>query len=68
MIYLISKNLNPEKAHGWDNISIRMIKLCGKAIVDPLRILFLSFLEEGVYPDDWKKSNVVPIHKKEVKI
>ena len=65
MIYLISKNLNPEKAHGWDNISIRMIKLCGKAIVDPLRILFLSFLEEGVYPDDWKKSNVVPIHKKE---
>ena len=67
MIYLISKNLNPEKAHGWDNISIRMIKLCGKAIVDPLRILFLSFLEEGVYPDDWKKSNVVPIHKKESK-
>ena len=67
MIYLISKNLNPEKAHGWDNISVRMIKLCGKAIVDPLRILFLSFLEEGVYPDDWKKSNVVPIHKKESK-
>ena len=67
MIYLISKNLNPEKVHGWDNISIRMIKLCGKAIVDPLRILFLSFLEEGVYPDDWKKSNVVPIHKKESK-
>ena len=67
MICLISKNLNPEKAHGWDNTSIRMIKLCGKAIVDPLRILFLSFLEEGVYPDDWKKSNVVPIHKKESK-
>ena len=67
MISLISINLNPEKAHGWDNISIRMIKLCGKAIVDPLRILFLSFLEEGVYPDDWKKSNVVPIHKKESK-
>ena len=44
-----------------------MIKLCGKAIVDPLQILFLSFLEEGVYPDDWKKSNVVPIHKKESK-
>ena len=31
----------------------------------PLQILFLSFLEEGVYPDDWKKSNVVPIHKNE---
>ena len=41
-----------------------MIQLCGKAIVEPLRILFLSFLEEGVCPDDWKKSNVVPTHKK----
>ena len=45
VIYLISKNFNPEKAHGWDNISIRMIQLCGKAVVEPLRIFFLSFLE-----------------------
>ena len=22
-------------------------------------------LEEGVFPDDWKKSNVVPIHRKD---
>ena len=43
-IYLILKNLNPEKAHGLDNISIRMIQL-GKAIVEPSRILLLSFLE-----------------------
>ena len=28
---------------------------------------FMSFLEAGVYPDYWKKSNVVPIHKKESK-
>ena len=66
-IYLILKNNNPEKAHGWDNISIMMIQLYGKPIVEPLRILFLSFLEEGLYPDDWNKSNVVPIHKKESK-
>ena len=66
-IYLLSKNLNPEKAYGWDNISIRMIQLCRKAIVEAFTNLFLSFLEEGVYPDDWKKSNVVPIHKKESK-
>ena len=34
-IYLTLKNPNPEKAHGWDDISIRMIQLCGKAIVEP---------------------------------
>ena len=66
-IYLTLKNLNPEKAHGWDNISIRMIQLCRKVIVEPSQILFWSFLEAGIYPDDWKKSKVVPIHKKEIK-
>ena len=66
-IYLILNNLNLEKAHGWDNISIRMIQLYWKAVVEPLRILFLPFLEECVYPDDWEKSNVVPIDKKESK-
>ena len=35
--------------------------------MEPLRILFLSFLEEGAYPDDWKKSNVVPIQKNKSK-
>ena len=35
--------------------------------MEPLQILFWSFLEEGVYPDDWKKNNEVPIHKKESK-
>ena len=44
-----------------------MIQFCVKAIVGPLRILFLSSLERGVYPDDWKKSSLVPIHKKESK-
>ena len=29
-IFLIIKNLNADKAHGWDNISIRMIQLCEK--------------------------------------
>ena len=56
-VYLLSKSLNLS----------RMIQLYGKAIVEPLQILFLSFLEESVYPDDWKKSNVLPIHKKESK-
>lgn len=41
-----------------------MIQLCEKAIVEPL---FLSFLENGLYPNDRKKSNVVPINKKESK-
>ena len=39
-ILLISKKLNPSKAHGWDNVSITMGQLCGKSIVKPLKYLF----------------------------
>ena len=35
-IYQIIKNLDPNKAHGHDMISIRMIKLCGISICKPL--------------------------------
>ena len=54
-----------DKAHRWDNISIRMIQLCGKEIILPLQLLFKSMLEEGIFPDEWRKSNVVPVHKKQ---
>ena len=42
-----------------------MIQLCGKEITLTLQLLLKSMLEEGIFPDDWKKSNVVPVHKKE---
>ena len=40
-----------------------MIQLCGKEITLTLQLLLKSMLEEGIFPDDWKKSNVVPVHK-----
>ena len=55
-ILLIIKNLNVSKAHRWDKTSIRMIKLCGKIIAIPLKLIFQSMQEEGVFPDDWKKA------------
>ena len=51
-IFLIIKNLNAHKAHGWGNISIRVIQLCGKEIVLPLQLLFKSMSEEGISPND----------------
>ena len=63
----IIKNLSADKAHEWDDISIRMIQLCGIEIILPLQLLFKSMLEEGIFLEDWKKSNVVPVYKKESK-
>ena len=39
----------------------------GKSIALPLRLIFQSILNDGVFPDDWKKSNAVPFHKKDGK-
>ena len=63
-INLIVKNLNVGKAHGWDNISIRIIKLCSKSIARPLSLIFQSILNDGVVPNDWKKSDIIPCHKR----
>ena len=34
----IIRSLNPNKAHGWDDISVRMIKICDDALPLPLRL------------------------------
>ena len=53
-INLIITSLNSTKAHGVDNISIRMIQLCGNSIAFPLGQTFKSSLSQGVFPDTWK--------------
>ena len=60
---IISK-LDSNKAHGDDMISIRMLKLWDKSICKPLSIIFKSCLTQGIFLSEWKKSNVVPVHKK----
>ena len=63
-IYKIIKNLDPNKAHGHDMISIRITKLCSISIGKPLEIIFQNFLRWGTFPSEWKKANVVPTFKK----
>ena len=66
-ILAIIKSLDPNKSHGWDNISIKMIKMCGESLALPLKMIFEAALNDGVFPDDWKKGNIVPVHKKDLK-
>ena len=66
-ISLTIKNIDSNKAHGCDNISIKMIQICGESIALPLKLLFETALKEKKFPDIWKLANVVPVHKKEEK-
>ena len=63
-ILQIIRNLDSNKAHGHNMISIRTLKLCGDSICKPLEITFKTCLRNGRFPLEWKKGNVVPSYKK----
>ena len=42
-------NLNVDKAHGWDQLLIRMIRTCGDSVTFPLKLIFRSMINEGVF-------------------
>ena len=50
-ILKIVRALNINKAHGHDDISIRMIKICDKSLLKPLIILFENSTKSSCYPD-----------------
>ena len=60
-------NIYSNKAHGHDMISIRVLKLCGEAICRLLNIIFKTCLNTAKFLSEWKKGNVVSIHKKDDK-
>ena len=63
-ILKIIRNLDMSKVHGFDDVSIRMVKLCGDSLLEPISIIFWNYINSGIFPDSWKKSNIVPIQKK----
>ena len=55
-ILSIKKSLDSTKAHGYDNLSIRMIKMCRESITLSLKITFQESLKRGKFPEIWEKS------------
>ena len=46
-IFEIIKNLNPNKSHGWEELSIEMIKLWDKSTASLLKLIFEASLVGG---------------------
>ena len=55
-------NLDLNKAHGHNMLSLRMMKWCRNSYWKPLSIVFNDCLKERKYLSDWTK--VVSVHKK----
>ena len=66
---ILLRLLDQNKAHGHDEISIRMIKLCASSILKPLHLIFRICLETESFPfpKEWKKANIIPVHEKDDK-
>ena len=60
----IIRALDVNKAHGHDNISVRMIKLCNNSVAHPLTLIFQNSMAAGTFATQWKRANIVPINKK----
>ena len=60
----VIRKLSPNKAHGCDNISIYMLKICDTVIARPLKIIYEKCIETDRFPLLWKKANIVPALKK----
>ena len=41
-----------------------MLNICGDSIKKLLGLIFRACLEREIFPQNWEKANVVPIHKK----
>ena len=59
--------LDLNKAHGHDDVSVRILKLSCPSITKPLLIIFHNFLKFWTFASDWKKGNVFSVHKKDNK-
>ena len=48
-----------------ESLGVRLVKFSNlSVIVEPLSIIFSNCINQSLFPDIWKKSNICPIHKK----
>ena len=57
-------NLKSGKACGLDHIHAEILKTGGKDVILFMTKLFNTNFDKGIYPSDWAKDIIVPIHKK----
>ena len=67
-IVKIISSLDPNKSHRYDEISIRTIKMYASSTSKPLAILLRNYFESGCFSKEWKKADIVPVHKKMITI
>jgi hypothetical protein len=58
-------SLDVTKATGPDQINPILLKEASSTLCYPLCKIFNMSLENSIFPEQWKKANVIPVHKKD---
>jgi hypothetical protein len=56
--------MKPKDSHGYEEISIRILKISAPFILSPLTHIFNKIIYKGIFPERLKYSEVKPIFKK----
>ena len=57
--------LKPNKCTGLDKIPAKVLRLSADIIAPSLTYIFNISLDTGIYVDEWKRAQVIPIYKSE---
>jgi hypothetical protein len=60
----ISKSLKTKNSYGYDEIPIKILKLCAPFIISPLTYICNKPLSSGVFPERLKYAIIRPVYKK----
>ena len=60
----IIQSMKPKNSHGYDEISIKILKTSAPFILSPLTYIFNKIISKGIFPERLKFSEIIPVHKK----
>ena len=63
-ILSIIRAFDVRKVHGWNDVSVRMVKIYDESLIKTLFNIYQFSLEAGNFPINWKGGNIVCVHKK----
>lgn len=63
-VHIALRNLEEAKAVGPDGISPRLLRGCARELTVPITKIYNMCLQTCKWPESWKVSHIVPIHKK----
>ena len=66
-VKVLLRDLDDKKAVGSDSISPRLLRQCAEELARPLAVIFNNSLRSSTWPELWKVSSVVLLHKKSSK-